>query len=40
MNKEEFHRSVSESKGNENNICQICVIRDGNMVLRIAGESE
>ena len=32
MNKEEFHRFVSESKGNESNICQICAIRDGKTV--------
>ena len=24
MNKEELHRLISESKGNESNICQIC----------------
>ncbi|MCR5128262.1 MAG: serine hydrolase, partial [Lachnospiraceae bacterium] len=29
MNREEFYRHISESKGNESNICQICVIRDG-----------
>ncbi|MBQ7614737.1 MAG: serine hydrolase [Butyrivibrio sp.] len=28
MFKEELHRFISESKGNESNICQICVIRD------------
>lgn len=28
MNREEFHSFVSESKGNESNICQICAIRD------------
>ena len=32
MNKEEFHRFISESKGNESNICQICVIRGGETV--------
>jgi CubicO group peptidase (beta-lactamase class C family) len=26
MNKEELHQFISESKGNESNICQICVI--------------
>ena len=26
MNKEEFHRYISENKGNESNICQICVM--------------
>ena len=29
MNKEEFHAYVSESKGNESNICQICAMRNG-----------
>ncbi len=28
MFKEELRRFISESKGNESNICQICVIRD------------
>ena len=32
MNREEFYRHISESKGNESNICQICVIRDGKTV--------
>ena len=27
MNKEELHQFISESKGNESNICQICAIR-------------
>ena len=27
MNKEELHRFISESKGNESNICQICAIK-------------
>ena len=29
MNKEQFHRFVSESTGNESNICQIYAIREG-----------
>ena len=29
MDRNEFHAFVSESKGNESNICQICAIRDG-----------
>ena len=29
MDRNEFHALVSESKGNESNICQICAIRDG-----------
>lgn len=29
MNKEAFYRLVSESTGNESNICQICAIKDG-----------
>ena len=29
MNRQEFHAFVSESKGNESNICQICAIKDG-----------
>ncbi len=32
MNKEVFHRFISESKGNESNICQICAIKDRNIV--------
>ena len=32
MNKEELHRYISESKGNESNICQICAIRGGEIV--------
>ena len=32
MNREELHRFISESKGNESNICQICMIRDGKTV--------
>ena len=29
MNREEFHRIISQNKGNESNICQICAIRGG-----------
>ena len=32
MNREEFHRFVSESKGNESNICQICAMSGGEIV--------
>lgn len=32
MNKEELHRYIYESKGNESNICQICAIKDGEIV--------
>ncbi len=32
MTKEEFHGSISESKGNESNICQICAIKGGEVV--------
>ena len=32
MYREEFHSYVSESKGNESNICQICVIKGGEVV--------
>ena len=32
MNKEELHELVSESKGNEKNICQIYAIKDGKPV--------
>ncbi len=32
MNREAFHRYVSESTGNESNICQICAIRDGKLL--------
>ena len=32
MNTEELHRFVSESKGNESNICQICAIRGEKIV--------
>ncbi|MCR5249715.1 MAG: beta-lactamase family protein [Lachnospiraceae bacterium] len=33
MNKEELHRVISESKGNESNICQIYAIKDGDMAF-------
>ena len=29
MNKDELHLFVSESKGNESNICQICAMKNG-----------
>ncbi len=32
MNKEELHRSISESTGNESNICQIYAVKDGETV--------
>ena len=32
MNREEFYRFVSQSKGNESNICQIYAIKDGDTV--------
>ncbi len=32
MNREELHRFISASKGNESNICQICAIRDEEIV--------
>ena len=32
MKREEFHKFVTESKGNESNICQIYVIQDGETV--------
>ena len=32
MNREELHRFISESKGNESNICQICAVRNGETV--------
>ena len=32
MNREEFHRFVSQSTGNESNICQIHAIKDGKTV--------
>ena len=32
MNKEVFHNFVAESKGNESNICQICAVRDSEIV--------
>ncbi|MCR5358047.1 MAG: beta-lactamase family protein [Lachnospiraceae bacterium] len=32
MNREELHRFISESKGNESNICQICAVRGGKTV--------
>ena len=32
MNKEQLHRYIAESKGNESNICQICAVRDGKTV--------
>lgn len=33
MTKEELHKLVLESTGNESNICQICAIKDGKTVL-------
>ena len=33
MNKEEFHRYISNSTGNESNICQIYAIKNGNTVF-------
>ena len=33
MNKEQLHRYISESTGNENNICQIYVIKDNEVAL-------
>ncbi len=33
MNTEELHKYISESKGNESNICQICAIRDGEIIF-------
>ena len=32
MTKDELHKYIEESKGNENNICQICAYKDGQMV--------
>lgn len=32
MNRQELHKLVEESQGNESNICQICLIRDGKAV--------
>ncbi|WP_026527661.1 serine hydrolase domain-containing protein [Butyrivibrio sp. VCD2006] len=32
MNKEELHRFISESKGNESNICQICMMRGEELI--------
>ena len=32
MTKNELHKYVEESKGNESNICQICAVRNGEMV--------
>ena len=32
MNKEQLHKLVAESTGNESNICQIYAIRDGRTV--------
>ena len=32
MNREELHRFISESKGNESNICQICAVSGGKTV--------
>ena len=33
MSREDLHRYVKENKGNESNICQICAIKDGEVVL-------
>ena len=32
MNKEQLHRYISDSTGNESNICQIYAIKDGETV--------
>lgn len=32
MNKEHLHRLINESTGNESNICQVCVIKEGNTI--------
>ena len=32
MTKDELHKYIEESKGNESNICQICAYKDGQMV--------
>lgn len=32
MTRDEFHRYIQDSTGNESNICQICVIKDGEVV--------
>ena len=32
MNREELHKFIAESKGNESNICQICAIKNGEIV--------
>lgn len=32
MNKEQLHRYIAESTGNESNICQIYTIQDGKTV--------
>lgn len=32
MSKEKLHKLVRESKGNESNICQICVIKEGQLI--------
>lgn len=33
MNKEDFHRLIAESTGNESNICQISAFRDGKSIF-------
>ena len=33
MNKEQLHRYISESTGNESNICQIYAIKDSKVAL-------
>ncbi len=32
MTKNELHKYVEDSKGNESNICQICAFKNGEMV--------
>ncbi len=34
MNKEQLHRHISESTGNESNICQIYAIKDNEVSLK------
>ena len=36
MTKDELHRYIEDSNGSESNICQIYVIKDGEMALDMA----
>ena len=32
MTKNELHKNIAESTGNESNVCQVCAIKNGEVV--------